>query len=143
VVWSAVRWYCATPWPTVTTKSCWPNGYRGESRDRVSVGAVFTPLLIDAARPCRHAPGDQWFVDETYVKVKSRWAMGTSVPGNHPVRSGHRRPPCGETGFSGYSPVLHPRAPPHPAPDRGEPRPGSRVSASLMSCCLGLPHHEA
>ena len=33
----------------------------------------FTPLLIDAARPCRHAPGDRWFVDETYVKVASRW----------------------------------------------------------------------
>jgi IS6 family transposase len=28
----------------------------------------FTPLLIDAARPCRHVPGDRWFVDETYVK---------------------------------------------------------------------------
>ena len=28
----------------------------------------FTPLLIDAARPCRHAPGDRWFVDETYLK---------------------------------------------------------------------------
>jgi transposase, IS6 family len=24
-----------------------------------------TRLLIDAARPCRHAPGDRWFVDET------------------------------------------------------------------------------
>jgi transposase-like protein len=32
----------------------------------------FTPLLIDAARPCRHAPGDRWFVDETYVKVAGR-----------------------------------------------------------------------
>ena len=29
----------------------------------------FTPLLIDAARPCRHAIGRRWFVDETYVKV--------------------------------------------------------------------------
>jgi len=29
----------------------------------------FTPLLIDAARPCRHVAGDRWFVDETYVKV--------------------------------------------------------------------------
>lgn len=28
-----------------------------------------TPLLIDAARFTRHAPGDRWFVDETYVKV--------------------------------------------------------------------------
>jgi transposase, IS6 family len=25
----------------------------------------FTPLLIDTARPCRHAPGDRWYVDET------------------------------------------------------------------------------
>jgi transposase, IS6 family len=33
----------------------------------------FTPLLIDAARPCRHIPGDWWFVDETYVKVAGRW----------------------------------------------------------------------
>ncbi len=28
-----------------------------------------TPLIIDTARPCRHAVGDRWFVDETYVKV--------------------------------------------------------------------------
>jgi transposase-like protein len=33
----------------------------------------FTPLLADAARPCRHAVGDCWFVDETYVKVAGRW----------------------------------------------------------------------
>jgi len=33
----------------------------------------FTPRLIDAARPCRHAVGDRWFVDETYVKVAGRW----------------------------------------------------------------------
>jgi transposase-like protein len=25
----------------------------------------FTPLLAGAARPCRHAVGDRWFVDET------------------------------------------------------------------------------
>ena len=33
----------------------------------------FTPLLIDAARPCRHHVGDRWFVDETYVKVSGDW----------------------------------------------------------------------
>ncbi len=33
----------------------------------------FTPLLIDAARPCRHVAGDRWFVDETYVKVAGAW----------------------------------------------------------------------
>jgi transposase, IS6 family len=25
------------------------------------------------ARPARHATGDRWFVDETYVKVAGRW----------------------------------------------------------------------
>jgi transposase, IS6 family len=29
----------------------------------------FTPLLIDAARPCCHRVGRRWFVYETYVKV--------------------------------------------------------------------------
>ena len=33
----------------------------------------FTPLLIDAARPCRHAVGHRWFVDETSVKVAGVW----------------------------------------------------------------------
>ena len=33
----------------------------------------FTPLLIDAAHPCRHQVGDRWFVDETYVKVNGVW----------------------------------------------------------------------
>ena len=33
----------------------------------------FTPLLADAARPCRHAVGDRWQVDETYVKVTGQW----------------------------------------------------------------------
>jgi IS6 family transposase len=29
--------------------------------------------LVDAANPCRHASGDRWCVDETYVKVAGRW----------------------------------------------------------------------
>jgi transposase-like protein len=33
----------------------------------------FTPLLADAARPCRHAVGTCWQVDETYVKVAGQW----------------------------------------------------------------------
>jgi IS6 family transposase len=33
----------------------------------------FTPLLADAARPCRHRVGDRWQVDETYMKVAGRW----------------------------------------------------------------------
>jgi len=33
----------------------------------------FTPLLAEAARPCRHVVGDSWFVDETYVKIGGQW----------------------------------------------------------------------
>jgi IS6 family transposase len=33
----------------------------------------FTLPLADAARPCRHAVGNRWQVDETYVKVAGRW----------------------------------------------------------------------
>jgi transposase-like protein len=33
----------------------------------------FTPLLAQAARPCRHAVGDRWHVDETYLKVGGSW----------------------------------------------------------------------
>jgi transposase-like protein len=33
----------------------------------------FTPLLAEAARPCRHGVGDHWQVDETYVKVAGKW----------------------------------------------------------------------
>jgi IS6 family transposase len=33
----------------------------------------FTPLLIDAVRFSRHAPGDRWFVEETYVKLAGKW----------------------------------------------------------------------
>jgi len=49
---------------------------RGIAVDHVTVYRWvqrFTPLLIDAARPCRHAPGDRWFVDETYANVAGRW----------------------------------------------------------------------
>jgi transposase-like protein len=33
----------------------------------------FTPLLAEAARPCRHTVGSRWQVDETYVRVAGRW----------------------------------------------------------------------
>src|SRR6202048_3755117 len=49
---------------------------RGVEVDHVTVYRWvqrFTPLLADAARFCRHSPGDRWFVDETYVKVNGVW----------------------------------------------------------------------
>jgi len=49
---------------------------RGVEVDHVTVYRWvqwFTPLLAEAARPCRHAVGNRWQVDETYVKVAGRW----------------------------------------------------------------------
>ena len=42
--------------------------YRGVAR--------FTPLFIDAARPCRRVPGNRWQVDETYCE--GRRGCGTT-----------------------------------------------------------------
>jgi IS6 family transposase len=49
---------------------------RGVEVDHVSIHRWvlrFAPLLAEAARPCRHAVGTRWRVDETYVKVAGRW----------------------------------------------------------------------
>src|SRR4030095_3921489 len=65
---------------------------RGIKGDHVTVYRWvqrFTPLLADAARPCRHAVGDRWWVDETYVKVAGPVAL--RVPRDRTVAPGHRR----------------------------------------------------
>jgi transposase-like protein len=49
---------------------------RGITVDHVTIYRwvqTFTKEFIDAARPARHATGDRWFLDETYVKVAARW----------------------------------------------------------------------
>ncbi len=49
---------------------------RGATVDHVTVYRRvqrFTPEFIEAARPRRHAPGDRWLADETYVKAARRW----------------------------------------------------------------------
>ena len=35
----------------------------------------FTPEFIEAARPRRHAPGDRWFADETYLEIAGTWTL--------------------------------------------------------------------
>ena len=49
---------------------------RGIAVDHVTIYRwvqTFTPAFIDAARPARHATGDRWLLDKTYVKVAGRW----------------------------------------------------------------------
>ena len=62
---------------------------RGVAVDHVSVYRWvqrFTPEFIEAARPARRAPGDRWFVDETYLKDCR--PLDLSVPSGRPARSG-------------------------------------------------------
>ena len=54
---------------------------RGVAVDHVTVYRWmlrFTPEFIDAARHCRHAPSDRWFVDETCIKVADGGATSTA-----------------------------------------------------------------
>ncbi|SBW28833.1 transposase [Candidatus Protofrankia californiensis] len=70
----AVRWYLRTALSYRDVEELLAE--RGLFVDHVTVYRWvqrFTPLLIDAARPCRHIPGDRWFVDETYVTVSGEW----------------------------------------------------------------------
>jgi transposase-like protein len=70
----AARWYRASACPLVTSRSSSPKGVSRWTTQTVYRWVLrFTPLLAEAARPCRHAVGDRWFVDETYVKVAGRW----------------------------------------------------------------------
>jgi IS6 family transposase len=65
---------------------------RGIVVDHVSVYhwvQWFTPLLIDAARPCWHVPGDRLVRGRNICK--DRRTVGVSVSGDRPVRPGHRR----------------------------------------------------
>jgi transposase-like protein len=59
---------------------------RGVDVDHVTVYRWvqrFTPLLADAARFARHAPGDRWFVNETYVKVNGVWRYSYRAVDQH------------------------------------------------------------
>jgi transposase-like protein len=70
----AVRWYLRVGLSYRDVEELF--GERGVQVDHVTVYRWvqrFTRLLAEAARPCRHAVGDRWLVDETYVRVAGRW----------------------------------------------------------------------
>ena len=83
---SAVRWYLRFGLSYRDVEELLVE--RGAEVDHVTVYRWvqrFTPLLADAARFCRHSPGNRWFVDETYAKVNGTWryvVAGTSSQRN-------------------------------------------------------------
>ncbi len=74
VIAAAVRWYLRYGLSYRDVEELLAE--RGIEVDHVTVYRwvqTFTPEFIDAARPARHATGNRWLVDETYVKVAGRW----------------------------------------------------------------------
>jgi transposase, IS6 family len=84
----------------------------------------FTPLLINAARPCRHTPGDRWFVDETYVKVSGRWTIciGRSISSARLSTSSSERSEIWKPPFSTRA-LEHGPAPTEVTTDRAHAHP--------------------
>ena len=58
----------------------------------------FTPLVIEADRPCRHSVGDRWFVDETYVRVAGQNVAFVVKP-SRASRRGSRVRPVGDRSY--------------------------------------------
>jgi transposase, IS6 family len=74
VITVAVRWYLRYGFSYRDVEELLAE--RGIEVDHVTIYRWvqrFAPLLIDAARPCRHVPGDRWCADETYGKLAGRW----------------------------------------------------------------------
>ena len=72
---------------------------RGVTVDLVSVYRWvqrFTCEFIQAVRPCRHAPGDRWFVDAGHLS-EDRRKVGLCLPGGRSAWPGHRRTGVSET----------------------------------------------
>jgi transposase, IS6 family len=101
----------------------------------------FTPLLIDVARPCRHTPGDRWFVDETYVKVAGQWIyLYRAIDQFGQVIDVL----AAKAGHGGHSPILHPRPRARAIPDRGHHRQSGGLPARPRGAGSGrLAPHRA
>ena len=104
---------------------------RGIEVDHVTVYRwvqTFTPEFIDAARPARHAAGDRWFLDETYVKVAGRWTYLYRAVDQHGQVIDvlvSDAPRCRRS-----KGVLHPRAAPRTGSGRSHHRPSAGLPAS-------------
>ncbi len=111
-------------------------GERGIVVDHVTIYRWvqhFTPLLADAAGPCRHSVGSRWFVDETYVKVAGRWRYVYRAVDQHgqiiDVYVSPRRD------FRGRAMVLHHRDPRPRRADRSHHRPSPSIAGRDRRTC--------
>jgi transposase, IS6 family len=117
---------------------------RGVTVDHVTIYRwvqLFTPEFIEAARRCRHAPGDRWFADETYLKVGGTRAYLYRTIDQHGqvvdvLLSATRDLAAARRFFT--------RALREHGPGRGHHRPRARLPAGPgRTAPLGPPHHGA
>jgi transposase, IS6 family len=59
--------------PTAMSKNSWPSVESRSITSRCIGGCNASPHSSPTRPDGRHAVGDRWFVDETYVKVGGRW----------------------------------------------------------------------
>ena len=81
-----------------------PLAERGIKVDHVTVYRWvqrFTPLLVDAARPCRHAPGHRWSSMSCCLPRATSWSNMPTTP-SKPIMVGSR-PGSGQCGGSNGS----------------------------------------
>jgi len=79
----------------------------------------FTPEFIQAARPCRHAPGKP--VVRRRDVPEGRRQVDLSLPGGRSAWPGHRRPAAGETRPGGRPALGHPGGAPARSRSRSRP----------------------
>jgi hypothetical protein len=114
----------------------------------------FTPLLADAARPCRHAVGQRWFVDETYGRGSTPLPSQPSSPANGALAAAASTARCrlcrnSPTGFASRSssmiPILrqlrnnHPNSAPNGTQPTTTPRSDARSTSSVPELVRARP----
>ena len=109
----AVRWYLRYGLSYRDVKELVAE--RGVEVDHVTVFRwvqCFTPILADAARPCRHTVGNRWFVDETYVRdlCEGGRPVALRLPRHRSARPDHRRLRVTKTRHHSSAKVLRDRA---------------------------------
>jgi hypothetical protein len=72
---------------------------------------TFTAEFIDAARPTRHATGDRWFLDETYVKVADAGTQTPQLSSHDRGRARIRAEPAPRTSRTHHRPTATPPSP--------------------------------
>ena len=110
---------------------------RGVEVDHVTVYRWvlrFMPLLAETARPCRHAVGDRWSVDETYVRVAGQWATSTARSTSS-GRSSTCSSPRAETPRPPVGSSTRPSARPRSRPSRSPPIRRRYTRPCWRTCC--------